>query len=275
MQRLLVWISLALWPAGLAAQGVLVAPHAVFVDHRTRSGWIQLYNPTTEPSEVSVEALFGFPVSDSAGRLELRTIEQPDSTWPSAVKWLSAFPKRALVPPQGRQVIRLLMTPPADLPDGEYWARLAITARAGAAPVTGADSTQGITVGLNLEVRTIIPLLYRKGAPTTGVSLSNLRAQVEGDSIVVRGRLVRSGKAAFLGTVRGTLTAADGSVAGRFEQFISVYYDLDPRFSLPRNGIKPGRYRLSMEVVSERTDIASEQILQAQAARETIELYLR
>jgi hypothetical protein len=33
--------------------------------------------------------------------------------------------------------------------------------------VTGADTTQGITVGLNLEVRTIIPMVYRKGTVTT------------------------------------------------------------------------------------------------------------
>ncbi|HEX9895357.1 MAG TPA: hypothetical protein VGA78_15620, partial [Gemmatimonadales bacterium] len=154
------------------AQGVLVAPHAVFIDHRTRSGWVQLYNPTTEPTEISVEAIFGFPITDSTGEFELRTVEQPDSTWPSAVGWLTAFPKRTLLAPQARQTIRLLVTPPPGVADGEYWARLVITAKSGAPAVNGADSAAGITVGLNLEIRTIIPLLYRKGEPATGVALS-------------------------------------------------------------------------------------------------------
>jgi hypothetical protein len=89
---------------------------------------------------------------------------------------------------------------------------------------------------------------------------------------VVRSRLTRTGKAAFLGTVRGTLTSADGSVAGRFEDPISVYLEVDPRFAIPRAGLKSGRYRLTLEVVSERSDIAAEQVLPITPARVTIDL---
>ena len=38
----------------LAAQGVMIAPHAVFIDHRVRSGSVLLYNPNTEPAEVTI-----------------------------------------------------------------------------------------------------------------------------------------------------------------------------------------------------------------------------
>jgi hypothetical protein len=104
----------------------------VFIDHRTRSRWVQLYNPGTEAAEVSIEALFGYPVTDSIGQLELRTIEKPDSTFPSAVGWIQAFPRRTVIQPLARQTIRLLVTPPAGIADGEYWARLAITAKGSA-----------------------------------------------------------------------------------------------------------------------------------------------
>ena len=63
---------------------------------------------------------------------------------------------------------------PAGLADGEYWSRLIITAKGGSLPVAGADPTQAIQVGLSLEVRTIIPLQYRKGNLKTGVRLANL-----------------------------------------------------------------------------------------------------
>lgn len=258
----------------LDAQGVLVAPHAVFIDHRTRSGWVQLHNPTTEPTEVSVEAIFGFPVTDSAGEFELRTIDRPDSTWPSALGWLTAFPRRTVLQPQARQTIRLLITPPEGIADGEYWARLVISARSAAPPVRSADSTGGITVGLTLEVRTIIPVLYRKGAPATGITVSELRTSVEPDSIAVRARLSRSGSAAFLGSVRGTLTASNGQVAARFEEPLSVYVEVDPRFTLPRAGLRPGRYRLTLEVVSERSDIAADQVLPITPARAAIDVLI-
>lgn len=274
MQKALALLLLAV-PVPGAAQGVLIAPHAVFIDHRTRSGWVQLYNPGTEATEVSIEALFGYPVTDSIGQLELRMVEHPDSTLPSAVAWIQAFPRRAVIGPLARQTIRLLITPPAGIGDGEYWARLAITAKAGAVPVVSTDTTQGITVGLNLEVRTIIPLLYRKGAVTTGLAVSGLRAAVDGDSLVVRARLARLGTAAYLGTVRGTLVNQGGVASGAFESPISVYYDLDPRFTIASAGLAPGRYRLRFEVVSERSDLAAEQTLRAAAVRDSIEVRIR
>jgi hypothetical protein len=272
--RSALWLSLLSLPAPLAAQGVLVAPHAVFIDHRTRSGFVQLHNPGNEPAEISISALFGYPITDSVGHLELRTIERPDSTLPSAVGWIQAFPRRTVIPPLGRQTIRLLATPPAGLADGEYWARLAISAKGSAVPVT-VDTTPGITVGLNLEVRTIIPLLYRKGMVTTALAVSGLRTAIEGDSLVVRARLSRSGTASYLGTVRGTLLRPGGGAAGSFDMPISVYYDLDPRFTIPVTGLAPGRYLLRFSVTSERSDIAAEQTLRAPTVTDSIEVRIK
>ena len=60
-------ILLALSPAPLLGQGVIVAPHAVFIDHATRSGQVDLYNPGQDPVEVSVSFGFGYPTTDPAG----------------------------------------------------------------------------------------------------------------------------------------------------------------------------------------------------------------
>ncbi|HKP28792.1 MAG TPA: hypothetical protein VJU15_05295 [Gemmatimonadales bacterium] len=268
-------LLLLLSPLPVSAQGVLVAPHAVFIDHRTRSGFVQLYNPGTEPTEVSIAALFGYPVTDSLGQLDLHTIDRPDSTMPSAVGWIQAFPRRTVIQPLARQTIRLLVTPPEGVADGEYWARLAISAKGSAVPVSGADTTRGITVGLNLEVRTIIPLLYRKGAVTTSLAVSGLRAERAGDSLVVRARLARSGTASYLGTVRGELVSPAGRTAAKFDMPISVYYDLDPRFTIPAAGLVPGEYLLRFWVTAERSDIAAAQTLKAPTVRDSIRVQIR
>jgi hypothetical protein len=99
LSRALTLLLLAV-PLPAAAQGVLVAPHAVFIDHRTRSGWVQLYNPGTEPTEVSIEALFGYPITDSIGHLELRTIEKPDSTMPSRGGLDPGLSRRTVIQPR-------------------------------------------------------------------------------------------------------------------------------------------------------------------------------
>lgn len=274
MRTLAIAVTLALGTASLAAQGVMVAPHAVFIDHRLRSGSVLLYNPGTEPVEVAISTIFGYPTTDSTGRIMLDTLRR-DSTV-SALGWIQAFPRRLTVGPRERQTVRLLARPPAGLPDGEYWLRLVIAAQAGRVPITGVADTTAIQVGLTLEVRTIIGVNYRKGPVTTGVTLSQLRAQIAGDSLITRARLERRGNAAFIGTIRQTLTDSSGHVLASYQSPIGVYFTMEPRLA---NVMRPpqlarGRYWLRYEVVTEREDLDPTVVLKAPAVRDSVQLII-
>jgi hypothetical protein len=273
---------LALGSVSLAAQGVMVAPHAVYIDHRTRSGSVLLYNPGTEPVEVAISTIFGYPTTDSLGNIKLVTVESPDSTLPSAFAWMQAFPRRLTVAPRERQTVRLLARPPAGLADGEYWVRLVIAAQAGRVPITGVGDTTAIQVGLTLEVRTIIGVNYRKGPVATGVALSNVRAQLVGDSLITRAKLERRGNAAFVGMIRETLVDSTGavwphrvgdSVVATYQSPVGVYFAMEPRLAtavarrLPR-----GRYWLRYEVVAEREDLDPAVVLKAPAVRDSVQV---
>ena len=281
----------ALWLAGmvvfagasLAAQGVMVAPHAVFIDHSRGSGSVLLYTPGTEPVEVSISTIFGYPTTDSSGNIRLNTIENPDSTVPSALAWVQAFPRRLTVAPKERQTVRLLARPPVGLGDGEYWLRLVIAAQAGTVPITGVSDTTAIQVGLKLEVRTIIGVNYRKGAVMTGVALSNVRAQIVGDSVITRARLERRGNAAFIGMIRETIVDSTGAVRAQrmgdslitsYQSPIGVYFTLEPRLAsaIPAPGLPRGRYWLRYEVVAEREDLDPKVVLKAPAVRDSVRL---
>ena len=257
-------------------QGVLVAPHAVIMDHRTRSGSLTLYNPGDDPVEVAFSSFFGYPVSDSIGGFELRTIDQPGANYPSAAGWIDAFPKRMLLGPKERQTVRLLARPPAGLADGEYWARLVVSAKGGTVPVEGVADSAGVRVALALEVRTIVPLQYRKGRVETGVRTSALAATVEKDSLAVRLRLDRTGNAAFLGTVRGALVDSTGKVVASVSTPLAVYYDMEPRITapLPAAGLPAGLYRLKVDVAAQREDLPPELVLATPPARDSVEVHL-
>ena len=263
-------------PTILRAQGVLVAPHAVIMDHRTRSGSLTLYNPGDEPAEIELSTFFGYPVTDSTGGFQLKTVDQPEPDYPSAAKWVDAFPKRVLLGPKQRQTVRLLARPPANLQDGEYWARLVISAKGGSVPVTGVADSSGVRVALALEVRTIIPLQYRKGRVATGVRTSSLAAAVERDSLAVRMRLDRTGNAAFLGTVRGALVDSTGHVVASVSSPLAVYYDMEPRLTapLPVAGLPAGRYRLNVDVAAQREDLPPELVLGTPPTRDSLEVQL-
>jgi P pilus assembly chaperone PapD len=272
-RRLLLPLALlALEAATLPAQGVVIAPHAVYIDARARSASVLLYNPNAEPAEVTISTFFGYPVTDSLGRIVLRTVDHPDSTDRSAAGWIQAFPRRLTVAPLERQTIRLLATPPAALPDGEYWARLVIAAKGGQVPITGVTDTAKVKVGLTLEVRTIIGMAYRKGAVRTGVAISRLRGAVAGDSLELWSRIERQGNAAYVGTIHGSLVDSSGRVRAEFRAPIGVYYVLEPRYAAAVGALAPGRYWLKLELTTQREDLAPEVILPSAAVRDSVEL---
>lgn len=268
------WIVAAAFGVGatLRAQGVMIAPHAVFMTQGSRSGAVTLLNPGTEPVEVSVSVFYGYTATDSTGQLTLVTIDHPDSTQPSASGWLQAFPRRLTVGPQEQQVVRLLATPPANLPDGEYWARLAFTAKAGQLPVAGVSDTGNIKVGLTLQVRTVIGLHYRKGVVRTGIAVSGLQAVRQGDSVVVHARIERQGNAAYLGTVRGTVVAPSGRVVGTFRVPVTVFYANEPRWAASIGAVPADGYRLRLEITTEREDLQPEVLLQSPVVRDSVEV---
>jgi hypothetical protein len=275
-RRLLLTVALlAPKAATLTAQGVVIAPHAVYIDARVRSAAVLLYNPNPQPAEVTISTFFGYPVTDSLGRILLRTVDRPDSTAPSAAEWIQAFPRRLTVAPLERQTIRLLATPPLGLPDGEYWARLVIAAKGGEVPITGVADTARVKVGLTLEVRTIIGMAYRKGAVRTGVAISHLRGAVVGDSLEVWSRIERQGNAAYVGTIHGSLVDSTGRVRAEFRAPIGVYYVLEPRYAAAVDVLAPGRYWLKLELTTQREDLAADVVLPSAAVRDSVELRIR
>ncbi len=281
MRALGVAVIVALASGSLAAQGVMVAPHAVFIDHTQRSGSVLLYNPGTQAVEVTISTIFGYPTTDSTGGIRLDTLPADSAT--SALAWIQAFPRRLTVGPRERQTVRLLARPPIGLANGEYWLRLIIAAQAGRVPITGIADTTAIQVGLTLEVRTIIGVNYRKGPVRTGVTLSNLRAQVVGDSLITRSKIERHGNAAFIGMIRETLVDSTGAVRAQrvgdslvtsYQSPVGVYFTMEPRLAsaIPAPGLPRGRYWLRYEVVAEREDLDPKVVLKAPAVRDSVQV---
>ena len=159
---------------------------------------------------------------------------------------------------QERQTIRLLASPPAGLPDGEYWARLIVSAKGGQVPVAGVPDSGAITVGLTLEVRTVIAVVYRKGALTTGVTLAPPSATYANDTVAVRVPMTRTGTAAYVGTARVRVVDAKGALKGEDERALGVYYTLDPRVDIPVGPLAPGTYKVVVTLSTDRGDLPAE-----------------
>lgn len=260
-RTLIPLVALAVWP--LVADAVLVAPHALFLGERARTGQVFLVNQANTAEEVTIELQFGYPEADSAGGMRIRLLDEPEPGMPSAAGWLRAFPRRVRVEPGQRQAVRIQATPPADLPEGEYWSRLIVTSQTEAPSALGGDSA--VRAGVTFALRTITSVTYRKGAVHTGVRMDSLSARAHTDTLETWIGLARDGNAAFLGSLRFELRDDGGQVVREWGTTpIAVYYSLLRRFDLPIAGLPRGSYRLWALISTARQDIAQQYILPAE-----------
>ena len=255
------------------AAAIVVAPTAVTLSDRDPSASVTLYNSSDVPEEVDVSVVFGYPATDSAGVLGLVLDENGDDPQ-SAADWIQVLPRRLVVPPGERRVVRLLGRPPRDLPEGEYWSRLVLTARGQDVPVDGADASAEVQVGLSLQVRTIIAANFRKGRVNTGVEVGDFDPRVEGDSLVLFPDLVRQGNGAFIGLLEAQLVDGEGQIAASWEEQVAVYRAYRRRYAWDVSHLPAGTYEFQLRLSTERDDVNPRDRLPAAPVIRTAEVVL-
>lgn len=219
----------ALLPVG-RAWAVTVSPTALFIDSRSPTGTLTLYNSGNRAEEIEVTFAFGYPVSDATGTVNVVLADTAAAGEPSVVPWLRAFPRRLVLQPGQRQTLRVMVQAPASLAPGEYWGRVVVHSRGGQAPV---EQTQG-EVRMQLEVETAIAtaVLFRKGEVGTGIAVRGAQAAPGEGGVEFTIDLERQGSAAFLGRVRMEALSG-GRVVAEAEDAVAVYRTLRRRYILP------------------------------------------
>jgi hypothetical protein len=235
------------------AQAVTVSPTALYIDSRTRTATLTLYNPGSLPAEVSIDFAYGYPQSDAAGNVSVPLTREPAAGEPSAMDWMRAFPRRLVLQPGQRQVVRVLVEPPPELPDGEYWARVLVSSRGGQPPI---ENTQGgLQLQLNVQTTLVMAANFRKGAVGTGVEVAGATAVRAGADLSLEVQLQRTGNAAFLGRLRADVLDARGTVVATAWDDIAVYRTKLRRLAitLPEGTAGPLEVRLTID--TQRQDL--------------------
>jgi hypothetical protein len=240
-----------------AAAAVTVSPTALYITHETRSATLTLRNPADRPVEVTIGFVFGYPQNNEAGGVHVPLHEVAPEGERSAAEWLRAFPRQVRLEPGERQVVRVLATPPGDLEDGEYWARVVVTTRGGQAPIE--QVTEGRSVRIDMETALVLPASYRKGQLTTGVTVNNAVAEATDEGVALRFDLERAGDAAYLGRVTAEVASSAGEVVASGRLSVAVYRELSRSFIIPwPEGYSPGgEYTIRYRFATERPDLPS------------------
>ena len=253
------------------ARAVTVSPTAVYISSRNPSALLTLVNTGTRPEEIELSIGFGYPVSDTAGVLRVDIVDVAANGEPSLTSFLRVFPRRLVLQPGQRQVVRVMVAIPAGASDGEYWGRVLVKSRGGEPPI---EQNQGsVRMQLALETTFATAVFFHKGDVKTGVSVPSASAHRTGDSVQFTLDLKREGNGAFLGRVRAELVAPNGSTVAEVEDVVAVYRALRRRFVLRTGAALPaGAYTLRYLIDTERPDLPSQGPTKADALRGSVEV---
>ena len=253
------------------AHAVTVSPTAVYITSRNPSALLTLINTGSRAEEIELSIGFGYPVSDTAGVLRVDIVETAASGEPSLTTYLRVFPRRLVLQPGQRQVVRVMVSMPAGAADGEYWGRVLVKSRGGEPPI---EQTQGdVKMQLSLETTFATAVFFHKGDVKTGISVPTATATRLPDGAELTIDLKREGNSAFLGRVRAELVNASGATVAEVEDVVAVYRELRRRFLVRTPAPLPaGTYTVRYLVDTERPDLPPQGPTKTVATRGTVEV---
>jgi hypothetical protein len=253
------------------AHAVTVSPTAVYITSRNPSALLTLINTGSRPEEIELSIGFGYPVSDTAGVLRVDIVDSAANGEPSLTSFLRVFPRRLVLQPGQRQVVRVMVAMPAGAADGEYWGRVLVKSRGGEPPI---EQSQGnVRMQLSLETTFATAVFFHKGDVKTGITVPTVDARRLGDSVQFTLDLKREGNSAFLGRIRAELVNASGATVAEVEDVAAVYRSLRRRFVLRTGAALPaGPYTVRWVVDTERPDLPSQGPTKTDAVRGTVEV---
>lgn len=254
-----VLVPLTAAVAAPAAGQTLVAPTVMTLGDRERFGTFLVDNRSDEPQEVTISFKFGYSTSDPEGN---RFFVYDDTAAAAAFglhEQIRAFPRRFVLAPGDRQIVRMSARPAPDAPDGVYWARIVTASQPQSAAVERTEA-EGVATQVVFRLEQVTTVLYRKGEVATGLEAGALEARPRGDSLSVRLPLRRVGNAPFYGRARLSVVAEDAAPAGVVppiddELLFEVFFDRVLRFDVPLAALPAGRYRVRVSLDSNRPDI--------------------
>lgn len=162
----------------LSKADLTLTPVRVVFEGRDRSATVELINITERTNTYRLkwmEMKMG-----PAGRYELMPA---DETNPNSVSKMVIFsPRQVTIEPHGHQTIRLSLRRPADLPDGEYRAHLAMVRLAKQGPDRPDPTAKAVSMELKVNLGFSIPVIVRSGEDKDlKISLNSPKLEMSSD----------------------------------------------------------------------------------------------
>jgi hypothetical protein len=233
---------------GRSFSQVIISPYVLYTDSKNKFGTFYVQNESDQIYEIDISFIFGYPITDSVGNATMKYFEQPDSSLPSIVDWIKAFPRKFILNPKQRQVVRMTVKPPADVLPGTYWSRIVTSAAPQSPPVDTLG--EGVRAQIKFVLNQITTFLYRVDPTTTGIEVKDFYNEIDSSNTNIYARLARTGNSPFFGDVIVTILNSQSVVIAEEEQSLNNYFELVKKFQFPIEKLAPGEYRIEMKIIS-------------------------
>jgi hypothetical protein len=253
---------------------VTVAPLMLFVDSRSGIGDLYITNNSASPQELSISFAFGYPDADSAGNATMEYNDTLAAKKYSLNPMVRAYPRSFLLGAKQEQTVRLQVRTNNAAKDAFYFTRVKISSNPKSADIER-KLNDSISTRINFRFDQILPVFYRKGNISTGLTIHNVSTAFKDKKLTVVADVERTGTSPFLGSVKAELYSAANERVAVSETAAAIYFRLKNKLELDLTKAGMGKHRLVLTFETKRSDVAQEDLVQAPAVSKEVIVNVR
>jgi hypothetical protein len=241
---------------------VTVAPSMLFIDSKSGIGNLYITNNSASPQEVNISFVFGYVDADSAGNTKMNYNDTVAAGIYSLNPMIRAFPRSFLLNAKEAQTVRLQVRTKSTVKDASFFSRVKVTS-AQKTPDIEKKATDAVTTQINFKFDQIFPVFYKKGNVSTGVIVHDVSTTSKDNKLTIITDVERTGNTPYIGSIKAELFSAANEKVALSEATASIYFRIKNKMDLDLSKAVKGRYKLVLTFETKRSDIATEDLLQA------------
>jgi hypothetical protein len=276
-------------------RSVQVSPHEIHFDPATKVATLTFSNVENHAKTAQVVVQFAYPTWPTglpADTVLIATNEQdiiprdtviahPDPSAHYAGRWLSGVPTSITLGPHETKRVTIHLQPPANLPDGEYWARIETRIAPPGQRGHSLDTKQQYNIPTAqhaLVIRDTCRIVYRQGVLRMGLAVDTTQvvgqidAQNIGDvdrrqpvwshALWIRFPVHLTGNAPFHGQMHSAFrNVTTGAMVRPNTKELSLYTDAMMHWAVMTGTLSPGQWVLEIWFDNELADVPPDQRL--------------
>jgi P pilus assembly chaperone PapD len=253
---------------------VTVAPSILFINSKSGVGTMFISNNSSDPQEVSIDFVYGYPDADSVGNARMNYSDTVSAGIYSLNPMVRVYPKSFLLNPKQQQTVRLQVRTKSSVKDAFFFSRVKVSSGQ-KTPDIEKKPTDVVTTQINFKFDQIFPVFYRKGNVSTGLNIHDINTTFKDNKLTVVADVERTGNAPYIGSMKAELMSAANENVALAEATASIYFRMKNKVELDLSKTAKGKYKLLLTFETKRSDVAAEDMLQAPPVTKEVNVNLQ